>query len=138
MSILRYNAHLLTGTCSGVSIGSAVSGNTLFIGQSKRKVTDLSAQLTVLAETNTITLAPKWQGSNDGSTWIDLAYAPNNPAVTVLATGTAGADAAVTKGVAAPDAAYSYKFSRCQVVVGVVTGTSSDIYSIGYSYRQVG
>lgn len=138
MSILRYNAHVITGTLTGVSIGSTVSGNTLFVGGSKKKVTDLSARLTVDAETNTITLAALWQGSNDATTWDDLSYLPNNAAATVLATGTGGADAAVTKGVAAPASAYSYKYARCQVVVGVVTGTSNDTYSIGYNYRQIG
>jgi len=136
MAILRYNAHLVTGTGTGVSVGSAVSGNTLFIGGSKKKVADLSAHLVVLAETNTLTLTAKWQGSNDGSAWIDLAYNSVNGAATVLATGTAGADTAVTKSVPAPDGVYSHKFARCQVVVGVVTGTANDTYSIGYSYRQ--
>lgn len=136
MAFIRYNAHLVTGTLSGVSVGSAVSGNTLFVGGQKRRIDDLAAKLTILAETNTLTLSEKWQGSNDGANWDDLAYTSNNPAVTVLGTGTASADSPVTKTVEAPRAAYSYKYARCQVVVGVVTGTSSDTYSVGYNYRQ--
>ncbi len=137
MSILRYNTSQATGDADSVAAGDQVNGTSLFMGQNFRKVADLSALCVVDAETNTLTLAAKWQGSNDGSTWVDLANAPGNPAAVVLATGTAGADAAVTKAVEAPKAAYGFKFARCSIVVGVTTGTSSDTYTIGYCYRQL-
>lgn len=138
MSFLRYNAHKVTGTATGVAPGSQVNGATLFMGSSRRKVQDLSAICVVDAETNTLTLTAKWQGSNDASTWIDIANGSQNAAGVALATGTTGADAAVTKAVPAPDAAHGYRYARCSVVVGVVTGTDSDTYEIGYSYRQDG
>lgn len=53
-----------------------------------------------------------------------------------LAIGTAGADTAVARAIPAPDSVYGYKFARCSVVVGGVTGTANDTYSIAYSYRQ--
>lgn len=136
-SHLRFAAHLITGTATGVAPGSQVNGRTLFMGVLDQKVAHLSALATVDAETNTITLSGKWQGSNDGSTWLDLAYAPQNPAVVALATGTAGSDAAVTRVVPAPESAYGYKFARFSIGVGVVTGTTNDTYSIAYSYRQL-
>jgi hypothetical protein len=93
----------------------------------------LCALVTVDAETNTLTLAAKWQGSNDGSTWYDVVQ-PHNPADVVLATGTSGADAAVTKIIEAPAGIYGNRFGRCAVYNGVATGGSADTYSIGYNY----
>lgn len=133
---LMFDKHIITGNATGVAPGSAVNGRSLFMGQTDQKVDHLSALVTVDAETNTITLGAKWQGSNDASTWVDLAHAPQYPARVALATGTAGADAAVARAIPAPDSVYGYKFARCAVVVGVVTGQTADTYSIGYCYRQ--
>jgi len=94
----------------------------------------LSALVIVDAETNTRTLSAFWQVSEDGSTWYDVAGAPNNPANVVLATGTAGADAAVTEVIPAPAAVYAWSFARCSVVNGVATGGATDTYSIQYKY----
>jgi hypothetical protein len=134
---IRFGAHLLTGTATGIAPASSFAGNPVFMGGVDQRVEYLSALVTVDAETNTITLGAKWQGSNDKTTWLDIAHGPQNPAAVALATGTAGADAAVTKVVPAPAAVYGYKFARCAVLVGVVTGTSNDTVSIAYSYRQV-
>jgi hypothetical protein len=135
-SHLRFNSHAASGTVTGVAAGGQADGNALFMGGLDQKIAHLSALVTVDAETDTITLAGKWQGSNDNSTWVDLAYEPQNPAVVVLATGTAGADAAVTRVLPAPKGAYSHRYARCSVEVGVTTGTSNDTYSIAYNYRQ--
>jgi hypothetical protein len=134
---LRFAAHIASGNATGVVAGDQVNGATLFVGGADPKVSHLSALVTVDAETNTLTMTGKWQASNDGSTWVDVAHAPQNPAGVALATGTAGADADVVRVLPAPDAVYGYKFARCSVVVGVVTGTTNDTYSIGYSYRQL-
>lgn len=135
---LRYNAHQATGTFTSVNSGQSVAGNAVFMGGSVfRKVADLSAVVVALAETNTLTLSALWQVSNNNSTWLDLAYAPNNPAVVVLATGTAGADTAVTKVIPAPSTVNGYKYARLSLVVGGTNGTVNDTYTIGYSYRQL-
>ena len=134
---LRFNAHLLTGNATGIAPGSAVSGNTLFMGGRNQKVEHLSALVTCDAETNTLTLSARWQGSDDKSTWYTLSHAPQNPAAVPLATGTSGADDEVTKVIPAPAAVYSYKFARCQLLVGAATGTTNDTYSIAYCYRQL-
>lgn len=135
-SHLRFNVLLTTGTATGVAPGSQVNGTALFIGGMHRKVDHLSALVTVDGETNTITLTGKWQGSNDGSTWFDVAHASHNPAGIALVTGTAGADAAVTRVLPAPAGVYSYKYARAAIAVGVVTGTSNDTYSMSYCFRQ--
>lgn len=138
MATLRYNAHQSTGDFNGITAGNSVAGNAVFLNEAVRqKASSLSAVVVVKAETNTMTLTALWQVSNDKSTWLDLAYAPNNAAAVVIATGTAGADAAVTKVFQAPEAVNGYRFARIAIVVGVQTGTASDTYTIGYSYRQL-
>lgn len=134
---LRYNAHQATGTLDALTVGLFASGSSLFMGGHYAKVADLSAVVVLDAETNTLTVAAQWQGSNDASTWVNLAHATQNPAAVVLATGTAGADAAVTVAVPAPVSAYSFKFCRVNLVVGGTTGTTNDTFTIGYSYRQL-
>ena len=91
----------------------------------------LGALCTVDAETNTITLAAKWQVSSDDSTWYDVVE-PYNPANVVLATGTAGADAAVTKCVQAPICVFGWRYTRCAIVNGVAEGNDVDTYTIAY------
>lgn len=132
----RFIVDVVTGTAAGVTAGSSVAGNSVFMGQDSRKVTDLSAVVTVDAETSTLTFTAKWQGSFDASTWYDIANEPANTAGTAIATGTAGADAAVTKAVPAPQGIEGWKYSRLALVVGVTTGTTNDTYSIGYCYNQ--
>lgn len=132
----RFNLPVSTGTFDALTAGLQANGPTLFLGGNEKKVTDVSALVTVDAETNTITLAAKWQVSADATTWYDFANAPANTAATVLATGTGGADAAVTKVIPAPEGLEGWKYARMSVVVGVTTGTTSDTYSIGYSYQQ--
>jgi hypothetical protein len=133
---LRFSAHVATGTATGAAVGGQLDGNALFMGGRDQKVEALSALVTCLAEKNTLTLAARWQGSDDKSTWYTLAHAPQNPTAVVLATGTAGTDTAVTKVIPAPESAYSYRFARCSLVVGVATGSADDTYSIAYNYRQ--
>ncbi len=133
----KFNLHVVTGTATGVAPAGQVNGASLFMGSDVKKVKDLSAIVTVDAETSTLTLAAKWQGANDASTWFDLANAPANTAATVLATGTGGADAAVAKVVPAPFGVEGFRYARCSLVVGVVTGTDNDTYSIAYCYNQM-
>ena len=135
---LRFNAHKTTGNFNGVNAGSAVAGNAVFLGENTRqKAVSLSAVLVVDIETSTLTATALWQVSNDNSTWLDLAYTPNNAAAVVIATGTGGADPTVTKVIPAPDAIHGYRYARISVVMGVTNGTTNDTYEIGYTYRQL-
>jgi hypothetical protein len=99
------------------------------------KTNTLSSLVTVDAETNTITLESYWQVSNDASTWVDAAT-ENNAAVVVLATGTAGADAAVTKSIPAPRSVYGWRYARAVVVNRVVDGLIADTYRLGYCFEK--
>lgn len=133
---IRYNTPNASGNANTLASGSVVAGPTLNLGDVVRpKVKSLSALLTVLAETNTLTWASKWQVSNDASTWVDVTNGPQNAAAVVLATGTAGADTAVSRAVPAPDAIYGWKYARIALVTGGTTGAAADTYAIGYCFR---
>lgn len=96
----------------------------------------LSAKVVLRLTTNTITVAAKWQVSSDGSTWIDCAATPNNPAAVVLATGT-GSLVTTTVMVPASDAVYGHQYARLVLTSGVASGGGAgvDEASIGYDCR---
>ncbi len=135
--MIRYNQFASTGTFDAIGIGSQKSGTAVPLGRINSRLRDLSALVTVDAETDTLTVAAQWQVSNDNSTWVNVAHAPQNPAAVVLATGTAGADAAVTKAIPAPNGVNGWAWARLALVVAGTTGATGDTYSIGYCYRQV-
>jgi len=97
----------------------------------------LSCLFTVDAETSTLTLTGKFQVSDDNSTWYDLAGDAQNPANVLLATGTAGADAAVDRVLPVPTAALGWKYVRGAVVNGVATGAAADTYAMTFHFRYV-
>jgi hypothetical protein len=97
----------------------------------------LCADVTVDAETSTITMGVVWQVSNDASTWKTLVL-PNNPATVVLATGTGGADAPVSRVIAAPESVSGWRYCRASIQNLVADGTTNDTYSIAYNYARPG
>jgi hypothetical protein len=136
---LRYNDKSSSGNANTLASGSVVAGTAVDMGDNARKkVRDLSALVTVLAETSTFTWAGKWQVSNDNSTWVDLTHGSQNAAAVVISTGTAGADSAVSKAFTAPDSIYGWKKARFALVTGGTTGQAADTYAIGYCYRSPG
>lgn len=97
----------------------------------------LCIQVTVDAETNLFTLAGRWQVSQDKATWYDVAHGAQNAASVVLATGTAGADALVSKGFSAPEAVEAWPWARFVFTTGGATSTTSDTYSAQYAARTL-
>lgn len=133
---MRYNDKVLTGDLNGNTTGTIEGGNALDMGDNARqKVRALSALVTVDCETDTLTMTGLWQVSNDGTTWVTVSNGTQNAAGVVFATGTAGADAAVTKCFEAPQAVYGWRKCRFAIQNGGTTGASVDTYSIGYNYR---
>lgn len=128
----KSNFGAVSGTLDGVAAGTFTAAGS--IDNSIVRIGSMSALFTVDAETDTLTIEAAWQVSQDNSTWVDLAYAPNNPAAVVLATGTAGADAAVTKSVPAPSGASGWRYIRAGVVNRVAEGTTNDTYAISYNF----
>lgn len=134
---MRYlnNQQPVTGTFNTITATSVVSMGTV----NMLNVTPgtLACEIALDGETDTITLTPKWQVSRDaGSTWIDVAPTPENGAYTAQVTGTAGADATVTRVIPAPDGVYGYPLARVGVLVGVVTGAAVDTYAASYSWMK--
>lgn len=130
---LRYNQSGVSGNANTLVSGSIIAGNPIFMGQDFKKVAALTALVSFTAATATLTVTGKWQGSNDGSTWVDMAPS-NNAANVVYATGTS---AIVTKSLDAPLSAYGWKYVRFVFLTGVTTGGTGDLYSIAYNYRQL-
>jgi hypothetical protein len=96
----------------------------------------LSADITVDAETNTITISHIWEVSNDGTSFVACAPS-NNAATVVLATGTSGSDASVNKVVEANQAVYGYKYARLRLVTGVASASgTTDIGGAVYHWRK--
>jgi hypothetical protein len=135
MSIF-YDVNKVTGNLNTVTAGTTTPGNKVLVNSGvRRHVAGLGALMTVTAQTNGITITAKWQVSNDGTNWVDVTV-PQNPANVALATGTAGTDAPVTRMFAAPEAVYGARFARAAVVNGAETGGATDLYAIGYCYRD--
>lgn len=128
---VRNNQQATSPSLNGVLVGASANGATLLV----LNVTPgtLSATVTVDAETNTITLTPIWQASRDGSAWTDV-HPENNAAYVAQATGTGGADPAVTRVLSAPAGVYGFRFARVVVRVGVVDGAVADSTTIAYNY----
>lgn len=117
-----------TDAAGTVAAGTAIPTNLIAPGT-------LSCLFTVDAETDTITIEGRWQVSDDNSTYYSIGPM-NNAANVVLATGTAGADAAVTRCLVCPDAALGWKYVRPACVSGVVQGNAVDTYSMTSRYRK--
>lgn len=112
----------------GVAADTITGGETLVMHGVMKGT--LSARFQVDAETDTIEISGLWQVSRDGSTWREVASA------LLLATGTAGADAAVELVISAPDAVYGYRYARAAVRNAVAAGSTNDTYQIDYSYQD--
>jgi hypothetical protein len=96
----------------------------------------LSAKVVANITANTLTLTGKWQVSSDGSTWINCANAPQNPAAVTLLTGT-GSIVTTTVSVPAPDVVYGWAKARFVLTSGAAAGGGAgvDEASISYNFR---
>jgi len=93
----------------------------------------LSVLATVDAETENITVTVLWQVSTDNSTYYTMTPV-NNAANIVIATGTSGADAAVSKVYPAPDGVMGWPYVRAAVTNAMATGAAADTYSLTTKY----
>ncbi len=129
-----FNGHVATGDFDSDVAGTTNAGTS--IRTNNIQPGTLSCDFLVDAETDTITITGKWQVSDDNVTFVDMPP-ENNAANVALATGTAGADAAVTLAVPAPYAISGRKWVRAAVTNGVVTGNTVDTFSMTLFYRKV-
>lgn len=122
-----------TGNLDTIVAGASVGGTSY--PTNEIAIDTLSCQFVVDAETDTLTIACHWQVSHDNSVWYDIK--PSNGAGYVAqATGTMGADAAVSVVLEAPTGVLGWEYVRPAVKVGVVTGTTNDTYSMQVCYRK--
>ncbi len=128
MTIAGGSGNLNTLVAGSTTGGTAVSTAGLEKGT-------LSCQVDLLAETNTITLTPVWQVSDDKSTWYDL-KASTGAAQVAQCTGTAGADTVTSAVLACPQEAIGWKFVRAAVRNAVATGATGDTYVFTYKSRK--
>ena len=92
----------------------------------------LCANVYVSLYTLNLAVRGKWQGSTDGTTWVD--YVPENNAANVTMQSGTGT---YTASVAAPVAVNSKKYARFGLyIVGGSTGTASDTYIVSHDYRK--
>lgn len=116
------------GTAPRLVNGAAIQTRLVEIGS-------LSALIALALTTNTITGAGRWQVSQDGTTWYNLAPS-NNAANVVIATGT-GSAATTTIAVEAPQGCYSWTYVRFQAYTGVASADgTADAATIGYRYLK--
>lgn len=121
-----------SGNLDSVAAGTVTAGGA--VANAQVRPGTLGATFVVDAETDTLTIEAAWQVSDDSSTWVDAGFSANNPAAVVLATGTAGADAPVTKWLPAPAGVAGSRFVRAAVINKVATGAATDTYAITYKY----
>ncbi len=125
-----------SGDLTAAPVAGTTTGGTALPTQSIEPDT-LSCLCTVLAETSTLTLTVKFQVSDDNATWYNLAGDAQNPANVAVATGTGGADVAVSIVLPVPNAVLGWRYVRAAVVNGVATGAVGDTYAFTFKYRFV-
>ena len=136
INALLVNGWKDTGTLNlnTVVAGTETAGPTVDMAYVKDGT--LSATLITDVETDTLTLTAKWQVFNDlTSAWMDV-FPPNNAAYVLIGTGTAGADALISKVLQAPDAVYGFRQARLTLVNGAATGAAADTYRIAYNFSK--
>ncbi len=135
---LEYGKHrplgaAITGDLDG-NVTTTVEGVASPVRPETHVIGTLSALVVLDAETTSLAVAAYWQVSDDGSTYYDVAGLPNNAANVALATGTAGADASVTRVLPAPLCVHAWKYARLAFVNTGATGTTNDTFSVKYKF----
>lgn len=133
---MAFNVRIKAGqnplTTTGIAGAAAtvVTGNSI----SMASITPgtLSALVTLTVETNTVTLIPSWQVSNDGSTWVTVQGSNGT-------TRTGTASPVVTSEVLALKDSIVWRYARVAVTVGVTTAVNTkEFYAVSYTYLAPG
>ncbi len=118
-----------------VTTGTTTGGPTLSMATGAGvRASSLCANVSAVVNASSLVVKTKWQGSQDGTTWVDV-FGLNTPAlVAVAATGT-GSDVTTAYIHACPlDAPYPYM--RIAVLSTGATGGATDIITVSYNYRK--
>jgi len=145
-----FTAPLAAFKGSQIALNTIVAGTTvstaglvLSMAQSELEWDSLIALVETDLTTSTITVASKWQGSLDGTNWVDIM--PNNPAAAAgtvalpqLQRAAAGTGSLVTTQYfhAFIGMNPSVDYIRLAVLTGVATGGAGDNVTVSYCFRK--
>ncbi len=125
-----YKVGTITGSCSGMAVGVTKTGTTVAMNDVEDGT--LSAYISVVVGTDTLTWTPGWKVSQDDSTFLTLKNETNT-----AVTATSGATGTTTLVLSAPAGVYGWPFARAELLSGgtaAATGTG-DTWDIRYTYR---
>lgn len=95
----------------------------------------LSALIETKATTNTITIATRWEVSNDGTNWFPV-YGLNSPANVIVAAAGTGSSIYTQYVQAFAGINPGFPYLRIAVVNAVVTGGANDSVIVSYNFRK--
>ncbi len=124
-----------TGTVAttAVAAGTVIAGNTLIIEKTKPG-SSVAAHFIMKVNTMSLTMTPSFQGSIDGTNWVNL-FMMNSAANVATAAGT-GSDVTTTRVLLTPSGV-PFRFLRGVITTGGATAhASADTYSIKYHYVE--
>jgi hypothetical protein len=128
---LGYAAAATTAVATGSTVGTA-SANKVLMDRVARG-TCLVAKTSMVVNTSSLTLTPKWQGSHDGTNWEDL-FQPNSAANVATAAGT-GSDVTTARSLVLPVVPYLY--TRVVFVTGGATAhAANDTTAVSYHWLE--
>lgn len=105
--------------------GTARTGAALIAGQIMPGT--LSADCSVTIVTGSVVATVRWQGSADGTTWVDLKESTNAAPTTVTATGTVD--------IKCPDSAWGFALCRATITLSGAATAAGDLTVLTYRYR---
>lgn len=120
---------------TAVAAGSTRTGaSTNFIPMDRVALgSSVGCKITMLVNTTNLTLAPQWQGSNDGTNYVNL-YTMNSAANVATAAGT-GADVTTIRHVLLPYP--PFRFLRMSVLTGGATAhATNDTWAVEYNFVE--
>lgn len=133
---LKYNQKSLSATATtAVAAGSTVTGASTNIVSMDRiqPGTWLVAKTSMVVNTTSLTLTPKWQGSQDGTNWEDL-FQANSAANVATAAGT-GSNVTTARSIMLP--VVPYKYARLVwVTAGATAHATNDTVAVSYAWIE--
>lgn len=135
-SRLKYNQKTMAATATtAVAAGSTVSGASTNIVAMDRIApgTTMVAKVTMVVNTTSLTLAPQWQGSNDGTNWENL-YQPNSAANVATAAGT-GSNVTTARSIMLPVLPYKY-VRMTWLTAGATAHATNDTVAVSYHWIE--
>jgi hypothetical protein len=137
-----YTSPLASYKGSQIALNTVVAGTTtstaglvLAFGSNDIEWDSLAALVETDITTNTITVSSKWQGSGDGTNWVDIV---NLNGVAKLQIAAAGTGSLITTQYFHPLAGVNpfTRYIRLAVVNAVATGGAGDNVTVSYCFRR--